>query len=755
MKVFVCFFTTLFLSATCVGAQNTNTLSYLNRWPIKAANVIVTIGDYVLQGDGEAITVYNATTNPDLTPVARVGIRLTPLSGLKENEASGTEGITGMFYDGNLLYVACGNEGLQIFNMPDDPADFSASDWLGEYIVEKGDARALVRDVVVAGNYAYIGYYWLSSQGYDSGIQAIDVSDPANPFLAGATEFPQSFAELKRVESLTLAGNYLYAADIYNGIIIFDLTDPSKPLIDAVYYISSATDVAVSGNYAYVTAVYGVAVVNVDPAGFTGNLDVLESSSICQYNGERTKAFCVEAAGNYAYIGDIDLGLVILDISDPESVDNYSAVGQYYTDAQGVYSITLDAADKTVFIGDCRKGLQQIDVADPLNTTLLAAVKDTGTPADADDVFVDAATSYVFTVDDDVSSGSIKEGLRIFFAVVSEDYVTFLLKGFFPTDGEATGLYLFNGLVYLADGSGGLKIIDPGLPEDSAGPVNPSLTASFPVADGNVNGVFVKKDDDTRDYAYVAAGKGGLKVIDVSDPAVPVLVGQIAGDDVSDARKVDVKGNFAFVADGDNGIKTVNIADKTAPVLADTYYVGDSDDLDEIPGCACDVAVVGTLIYGAFNNEGLHVIDAADPYALEWVAQYGAKPYDEVKGLYAVRSDVNAGVDLIWLANGTMPDENMGFFTKPSTVPPQRVGGYQSSGDVKNVFLVSDFLYLADSAGGFQSLIVNEYSNDIDDSWDDVVVPVDTRRQKSSGCFIQTSVSDLADGLRGLFSRTR
>ena len=739
----------LFFSATWTFAATTNTLSYLNRWPVKSPNVIVKVGDYVFHGDGEAITVYNTKTDPDLIPLARVGIRLTPPGDLDDQQVSGTEGISGMFYDGDLLYVACGNEGLQIYDVPADPTDFDATDRVGEYIVEKENFRAAVRDVVVSGKYAYIGYYWLSSDGYDSGIQTIDVSDPVNPSLVGTVELPQSFAELKRVESLTLAGNYLYAADIYNGLIIFDLAVPGAPVIDAVYYISSATEVAVSGNYAYVAAVYGVTVVNVDPANFTDDLDVLESTAVCQYNGEQTKAFCVAADGNFAYIGDVDLGLVILDISDPTAVDNGSAVGQYYTDAQGIYSLYLDATNKAVYIGDSRKGLQKINVADPVNTALLADIKDTGTPADADDVFVDATTSYVFTV------GDIKEGVRILFAIVSEDYVTYLMKGFFPTDGEATSLYFYNGLVYLADGSGGLKIINPGLPEDSAEPVNPSLTASLAVAGGNANGIFVKPDDDTRTYAYVAAGSGGLKVIDVTDPGAPVLVGEIAGADVSDARKVDVKGNFAFVADGDNGIKTVNVADKTAPVLADTYYVGDSDDLDDIPGSACDVSVVGTLIYGAFNNEGLYVIDAANPYQLEWVAQYGAKPYEEVKGVFAARSDVNEGVDLIWLANGTMPDENMGFFTKPSTVPPQRVGGYQSSGDVKNVFLVSDFLYLADSAGGFQSLIVNEYDSGIDDGWDDVVVPVDTHRERSSGCFIQTSIPDWTDNFMGLFPAKR
>ncbi len=750
MRVFVYFFVGFFLFVGCALAQSKPTVSYLNRWPIKAPNVITKVGNYVFHGDGDIIAVYDAATDSDLTLVKTVPVRLTPAADLKDQQASGTEGVTGLFYDGDLLYAACGNEGLQIYDVPADPASFAPTDWKSTYIVEKQNARAVVRDVSVSGSYAYIGYYLLSNAGYDSGIQVVNITDPANPFLAGEVEFPQAVVELKRVQSVTVAGNYLYATDIYNGLIIFDLTDPKAPEVEAAYYISSAMDVAVSGNFAYVAAVFGVTVVNVDPANFTDEMDVLQSSATCQYAGEETKAVSLEANGGYAYVGDVDLGLVIIDTSSPEDVNDDSVIGGYSLDTQGAYSLFFDGANSDVYLGDCRKGLQKVDVEDPAATALLADVKDTRTPADADAVFVDTDTSYVFSVDDDASFGNIKEGVRIFFAVVSEEYVTFLSKGMLPTDGEATDIYFFDGYLYIADGSGGLKIIDAGLPEDTAGPVNPVLVSSVPVSGGNATGVFVKLDDDTRTYAYVAAGSGGLKVIDVSDPASPTLIGEISGTEVSDARKVDVKGNFAFIADGDNGLKIVDIADKSAPFLTGVYYVGDSDDLDDIPGCAYDLNIVGTLAYVAFYNEGLHVVGVSNPYEPIWVAQYSADPYYQVKGLYAARSSDNEGVDLIWIANGTAQEENMCFFTRPSTVPPQRIGGYYTAGDVKDVYVAADFAFLADSAGGLQALIVNEYESEVENSYLDVVVPVDTHRSKAGGCFIQTGLTGFWDGLRRL-----
>lgn len=756
MRIFVYFIFCSCFSVYCVFAD-AGSITYINRWPTTAPNVIAKAGDHVFYGDGEVIAVYDSTTNPVLTPVARVSIRLTEKDDLTGQQSSGTEGISGMFYANGFLYVACGNEGLQIYEIPTDLSAFNQEDhFKGSYVVAKGDARAVVRDVAVAGGYAYIGYYWLSSAGYDSGIQVVDVSDPNNPFRAGETELPATWAQLKRVQSITVAGGYAYVADMYNGLVVFDLSDPISPEIEAVCYMPSVQDVSISGNYAYlVCAGYGLQTVNIDPSNFSEENDILKLGAFCQYDGSTTKATSVETSGNFAYIGDVDLGLVIVDISSPDEIDDNSVIGQY-PDAQGAYRLHLDSANQTVYIGDCRQGLQKITVSTPTSPALIATVTDTGTPADADTVLIDTDTSYVFTLDDDVTSGGIKEGVRIFFAIVSEDYVSFLLKGMFPTDGEASDIAFSGGYLYVADGSGGLKIIDPGLPaadaegnRDTAGPVNPVLKGSCSLT-GNANGVFV----DENGYAYVAAGIGGLKVINVSDPALPILEGELAGADVSDARKVIVKADYAFIADGDNGLKIIDISNKSAPFLTGTYYIADSDDIDDIAGCAMDVSVVGTLAYVAAYNEGFHVFIVSDPYNPEYLADYSANPYRQIQGIYAARSDESESVDLIWVANGTEPDDNMGFFVKPSTVPPQRSAAYHTSGDVKDVFVVGDFVYLADSAGGFQTLTV--YTGEDEDSdWDDDVVPVDTHRNKNNSCFVGASLSAFADDILRLISTKR
>jgi hypothetical protein len=99
----------------------------------------------------------------------------------------------------------------------------------------------------------------------------------------------------------------------------------------------------------------------------------------------------------------------------------------------------------------------------------------------------------------------------------------------------------------------GLKVID------ATNPSNPRLVegAQVPIADAHR--VFV-----ARTYAYVAAGKEGLMIIDVESPEKPKLYMRYdASGRINDARDVIVGATnaslFAYVADGVNGLKVIQL----------------------------------------------------------------------------------------------------------------------------------------------------------------------------------------------------
>ncbi|ABW65853.1 LVIVD repeat-containing protein [Desulfosudis oleivorans] len=765
-------------------------IQLLNRWPMAGPNSIAIADidgtDYVFVGDGEVVSVYDTT--PAL--LSRFDVALSGAADLdKPGEVAGTEGIYGIFYAENHLYVACGNEGLQIFDVT-DPLNVGTP--TGVYIPRETLGRAKVSDVTVLDGYAYLTYFLLTSEGYDSGIQVIDVTNPANPVLKGESELPDTFADLKRAQGLHVTDIdgtlYAFVADLYNGLAIFDVNVPADPHAEASCYFTYAYDVTVaeipadSGNYyAYVADDFaGLRIISFDPDEFTNEVDILYGAEgnvipTCQYAGGSSKALSVtvDPANELVFVGDQYYGLLAIDVSDvakintlPGDVDLTGYVTNYATDMTSAYSVCAETGGPTVvYVADAIKGFQRASLVDPMDETTweITGVENTNTPADADALFIDENTNYIYVVDDDATNAGHDEGLRIFYAIVSEEYLTFLLKGKLPTDGEAKDVYVHDGYVYVADGSKGLKIIDPGLPEDGDDAdedgdnqfvAQPELTGSCVVAGGTGDAMDVVVSGT---FAYVAAGAGGLSIINVVNKTAPQEKGVLGGAHISDARAVwvkDVDGNgtddYAYVADGGNGLKIVDISDKTNPALVKTVALeGTAQSVFELRGRA----------YVAGGDAGFHVVFVSDLENARLVSGYNAAPFEDVKDVFAAISNESPAVDLLWVATGKT---GMGFFTYPPDVPPQLVVHFDTFGDAKAVSVFGDFAFLADGAGGLLATTVSTASGGAtDEGWDWLagIVPVDihsTTYGGSSGCAVDTvrpAATGLWQSLKKLFHK--
>lgn len=162
-------------------------------------------------------------------------------------------------------------------------------------------------------------------------------------------------------------------------------------------------------------------------------------------------------------------------------------------------------------------------------------------------------------------------------------------------------------------------------------------------------------------YAYLAAGRAGLKVIDVSNPASPYEIGSLstpgyaAGIHVSgstafiadcgyldivnistpgspsllssitipggNAKEVFADGGFAFVADNGNGLYSVDARVPTAPRIAGGYDVTTSTGF-YVNG----VAVSQGYAYIASGDRELTAINVSDPYSLMIRQAYPVDP---------------------------------------------------------------------------------------------------------------------------------
>ncbi len=112
---------------------------------------------------------------------------------------------------------------------------------------------------------------------------------------------------------------------------------------------------------------------------------------------------------------------------------------------------------------------------------------------------------------------------------------------------------------------------------DVSDPALPTVVGQSDVLPDVVKGVAV-----AGNYAYVTDWSGGLHIINVSNPAAPTETGSY--DTQGDAEGVAVTGNYAYVADWYSGLRIVDVSNPAAPTETGFY---------DTPGCAKDVTVAG------------------------------------------------------------------------------------------------------------------------------------------------------------------
>jgi len=183
---------------------------------------------------------------------------------------------------------------------------------------------------------------------------------------------------------------------------------------------------------------------------------------------------------------------------------------------------------------------------------------------------------------------------------------------------------------------------------------------------------------------YVADDNAGLRVISVSDPANPVEVGFY--DTPGRANDVAVVGDYAYVADGGTGLRVISVSDPAHPV-----EVGFCDT----PGYAYGAAKVGNYAYVA-DGDGLRIISVSDPAHPTEVGFYETPDWAQrvaVVGDYAYVADYDAGLRVISVTDPAHPTE---------------VGFYVTLGWTHGVAKVGDYAYVADDYAGLRVIAVSD-----------------------------------------------
>ena len=549
----------------------------------------------------------------------------------------------GVAVAGDYAYVADYDEGLQVINIADST---------NPQIVGHKDTDGYAFGVAVAGDYAYVA-------DYDKGLQVINIADSTNPQIVGHKD-TDGYAR-----GMTVAGDYAYVADGPAGLQVINIADSTSPqIVGHTYTDDKAYGVAVAGDYAYV-ADYdkGLQVINI--------VDSTNPQIVGHKDMDGT-AYGVAVAGDYAYVANDYAGLQVINIADST---NPQIVG--HKDTNGSAKGVAVAGDYA-YVADDYRGLQVIKNEPNKNP----AVSDVAKAAATDTTIVFKTKDFIakFTDPDDDSLAKIKvlslpkhgtlklsdNDVVVNQQIISEDleHLTFTPEEYWIGDTSFEWNGCDGDLYATTAAKVNIKIVNT---------LAPVLISSLITGD-EAYGITL-----AGDYAYVADGKSGLKIVNVAAPSAPKLIGNLDTDGY--AYDVVVMEDYAYVADGWSGLKIINITSPSAPELVDSL---DTD------GSAVGIAIVGNYAYLADESKGLKVINITTPAAPTLVGSRNTDGYAwgvAVAGDYAYVADGSAGLQIIHIVD---------------PADPEIVGHVDTDGNAAGVAIEGGYAYIADGSNGLQ-----------------------------------------------------
>lgn len=202
-------------------------------------------------------------------------------------------------------------------------------------------------------------------------------------------------------------------------------------------------------------------------------------------------------------------------------------------------------------------------------------------------------------------------------------------------------------------------------------------------------------------HAYIAAGMGGLRVLDVSDPANPVEIGFLITPD--EANDLKVVGNSAYIAAAMEHLLVVNITNPVSPTLAGSFkHTG---------GYVNTVDVAGDRVYLGQEYSGLMIVNVSDLAHITFLAQFDTPAIVQgvlVDGNYVYLSDykdyfpnppIEGGLRVVDVSDPSRPSlaKYAPLFSYPSRLIKKQ-----------------DYLYVADLLKGLSIVDVSDPLNPVE-----------------------------------------
>lgn len=542
---------------------------------------------------------------------------------------------------GEYLYVANDAGGFRVIDVtdpvePTEVASMQFEDRVDAVDVEDGRAYLAARS---------------------EGMRIVDVSDPTNPAELGHFETDDQAA------GVAVDGETAHVAATYGGHRIVDVSDPANPeeigfAIRGSYDQGYSWDVALADSFAFVANVeIGLRRVNVaNPADAAPTVEMLQTVRYTNDNRYRhevlSRPAAVEVFNQFAYVADMNDGLRIVDLSDP---DTLRIVGTADTPDM---ALDVSVSGGYAYVADRYGGVRVMDVSDPFDPTEIGFWDE------------DQQAVQVARVDGKLYMGDRQNGL---WTLDAADPASPQPIGFhhFP---ELRTFDVAADLALAGDGSGRLRVLDLAAGRDpasrTAGTSGPGsgeadVLATYELPVGATAIRLQRGPSGLR--AYVAAGTEGIRVLDLSDPGAPREIGRylprrrVETPDGVELRyypnppsvwALTLEDDYLY-ASFDDGIHVLEVGGSSGASSGDPTLVGRFEHSER----AMQTVLRDGRLYAAFDD-GLRILDVRDPAAPEQIGFLDTPSYarDVVFGgerLYV--ADLTGGVLAVDVSDPAAP----------------------------------------------------------------------------------------------------
>ena len=489
----------------------------------------------------------------------------------------------------DLLFV-CFPHGLVIYDISDSTSAVELS----------GVAVDAANDIEIAGDYAYVacGHDNTYNQ-FIAGLAVVDITDPAAPVLIN------KYLTIDRARGLYIDGNRLYLATAYEGIMVFDISEPTAPTVLGTFgQLTHPYDIVVRDTLGFTNLTNEFRIINV--------ADPTDISLISTYDplGYPVR---IDLRGNYAFVA-CDFGLMTIDISNPAIPTSADYFG--IDPLESLTDMHLDG--NRVYLGARETDVEVLDATSVFSLTQLDEY------ADSTQKFtrscVQARGDYAYIIDSGyIGVLDVKDGGNV--ELIEQTYLP----------GAVYDVYVAGTKAYVATGEG-LTILD------ISASAAPTVLGSRRYRGRNIN---VEVIGDT---AYMAGGSSGALIFDVANPSAPTLISVTnVGNPVRSVEKIDtllylttydyfiilnvsdivnpavvsqtlapnprdsqVKDSAVFLASMQYGTSIMNISDIQNPTYYTSFYYTN--------GFSTRLHLVGDTLFVLVGKSGLGGTDKIDMF---------------------------------------------------------------------------------------------------------------------------------------------